>query len=305
MSLKKAIHLLLNEKLVVIPTETVYGLAALASSDIAVSQIYAIKERPTFNPLIVHISDFEMLKTFAQINENQKKACSFFWNQQKPLTVVLPLKKNHPISPLVTAGLKTIAVRIPNHPLTLDLIKKTGPLAAPSANKSNTVSPTTAEHVKKSFGMMCPYVLNGGNCSIGLESTILDLTQDLPTLLRPGGVSLEELANYYKKEIPLQKNQKVIAPGMMKKHYSPGCPVYLNTYDVEKNGILIGFGLNTPQHAQYNLSPNGDLIEAAKNLFDILNEIQDLKPKSVSVMPIPKIGIGLAINDRLERAAAI
>ncbi|CAO5674831.1 MAG: Threonylcarbamoyl-AMP synthase [Holosporales bacterium] len=300
-----AVQSLLKEDVVAIPTETVYGLAALATSDKGVLKIYSLKKRPSFNPLIVHVTDFDMILSFADLNSFSKDVCSNFWNQKKPLTVVLPLKKDHPLSNFVTSGLNTVAVRRPNHDLALKLIQKTGPLAAPSANISNSVSPTTKEHVALSFKDECPFILDGGPCSVGVESTILDLTNNVPTLLRPGGVTLLDLKNYFGFDVKINEAHTIVAPGMMKHHYSPGCPIYLNAQNKKEGGLFVGFGTSTLDFEDFNLSMSQNLEEAAQNLFKILNKILTLKPRSASFAPIPMEDIGLAINDRLKKAAAL
>ncbi|HCU06179.1 MAG TPA: threonylcarbamoyl-AMP synthase [Holosporales bacterium] len=299
----KAVQILSHGGICAIPTETVYGLAADATNSEAVSKIYALKNRPTFNPLIVHVTSIEQATAFAEISNDHQKVCTYFWEKQQPLTVVLPLRAKHAISPLVTAGLKTIAIRKPNHPMALDIIHKVGPIAAPSANQSTHISPTSAEHVRKSFGKNSPYIVDGGPCTVGLESTILDLTTTEPCILRAGGVTKETLEAYFK--CPLNTTSATIkAPGMMKKHYSPGCPVILNTEAVTPGDVLLGFGPTTPDYASINLSPTGNLIEAATNLFDALHTLESMNPKRILISPIPMIGLGLAINDRIARAAA-
>lgn len=303
--IQKIISLLKKEEIAAIPTETVYGLAGIATSYKAVSKIYKLKNRPAFNPLIVHVSNVEQIHTFAELSLEQITCLEYFWNHEQPLTIVLRLKNNHQITPLVTAGLSTIAVRKPHHPLAIEIIKQTGPLAAPSANTSNKLSPTKAEHVESSFGENAPLILDGGECLIGLESTILHLVDiKKPILLRAGGVSLEKLEAFFKQTISLHTEKKIQAPGQLKHHYSPGCPLKMNTTTIEDGEVLLGFGENAPPYTTLNLSQKGHLDEAAHNLFHALYQLSLLKPKAIAVMPIPKTGIGLAINDRLERAAA-
>ena len=298
-----AIEILSRGGICAIPTETVYGLAADATNSDAVAKIYTLKNRPTFNPLIVHVTSIEQAANFANVTDDHKKVCTHFWERGLPLTVVLPLHTKHPISPLVTAGLKTIALRKPHHPMALDIIHKVGPIAAPSANQSTHISPTSAEHIRKSFGKNAPYIVDGGPCPVGLESTILDLSTTKPCILRAGGVTKETLEAYFK--CPLNTASSTIkAPGMMKKHYSPGCPVILNTEVVSPGDVLLGFGPKTPDYASINLSPTGNLIEAATNLFDALYTLESMKPKRILIAPIPMIGLGIAINDRIARAAA-
>lgn len=301
--LDNAVRILSCGGICAIPTETVYGLAADAKNSDAVAKIYALKNRPTFNPLIVHVASIEQATEFAEISEKNKIICSYFWGKNLPLTLVLPLRKQHQISPLVTAGLNTIAVRKPNHPTALDIIQKVGPIAAPSANQSTHISPTSADHVRKSFGRDAPYIVDGGPCTVGLESTIVDLSDKNPCILRAGGVTKEELEAYFK--MPLNIASKTIkAPGMMKKHYSPGCTVILNCEAIKTDDVLLGFGPSTPDCATLNLSPTGNLTEAATNLFDALYKLEAMKPKRILISPIPMTGLGIAINDRISRAAS-
>ncbi|CAO4843897.1 MAG: Threonylcarbamoyl-AMP synthase [Holosporales bacterium] len=302
--LDAAADLLNNNQVVAIPTETVYGLAAKATSHDAVSKIYALKNRPSFNPLIVHVHDLDAIATFAHLSAKASACCAFFWDQKSPLTVVLPLKEGHLISPLVTAGLQTIAVRLPHHPICQDLLARTGPLAAPSANVSNTLSPTSADLVMQSFKEKCPPILDGGACTVGVESTILDLSTHTPHILRPGGVTKEMLDDYFKDDIHFAPTNTIKAPGQMKVHYSPGCPVLLNKENCQEGEVLLAFGPNAPEDA-LNLSPAGDLVEAAAHLFQYLAILALQKPKAIAVMPIPLHGMGAAINDRLSRAAAL
>ncbi|PIZ33167.1 MAG: threonylcarbamoyl-AMP synthase [Alphaproteobacteria bacterium CG_4_10_14_0_8_um_filter_37_21] len=301
--INKAVQILSDEGICAIPTETVYGLAADATNSNAVAKIYALKNRPTFNPLIVHVSSIKQATAFAEISSENHKVCSYFWDQNLSLTVVLPLKATHLISPLVTAGLNTIAVRRPNHPIALDIINRVGPIAAPSANQSMHISPTSADHVCKSFGKNSPYIVDGGLCTVGLESTILDLSNKIPCILRAGGVTKEDLETYFK--MSLNSASKTIkAPGMMKKHYAPACPVILNAQTMQPGDVLLGFGPKTPKGSTLNLSPTGNLTEAATNLFDALYKLEAMKPKRILISPIPMIGLGIAINDRISRAAA-
>jgi L-threonylcarbamoyladenylate synthase len=250
-----------------------------------------------------HVTSIEQAASFAEISDAHHKICTYYWKQKSPLTVVLPLREKHPISPLVTAGLKTIAIRKPHHPMALDIIHQVGPIAAPSANQSTHISPTSAEHIRKSFGTNTPYILDGGPCTVGLESTILDLSTTEPCILRAGGVTKENLEAYFNH--PLNTASTTIkAPGMMKKHYSPGCPVILNAETITPGDVLLGFGANAPTDALLNLSPTGNLVEAATNLFDFLYKLESMNPKRILISPIPMIGLGIAINDRIARAAA-
>lgn len=289
-------------EVVAIPTETVYGLAADASQDLAVAKIFALKGRPHFNPLILHIHSLEQLEIYAEIPPLLASLANAFW--PGPLTVVLPRKANAPLSELVTAGLDTLAVRWPAHPLTQQLLQQYGkPLAAPSANKSNSLSPTSAQAVAASFASQAPFIIDGGDCPIGLESTIIDLTTSSPTLLRPGGITAEAL----KEVLPTLQNKEEIpslikAPGMLKKHYAPQLPLRLNALHPFPGEAFLGFG---SLRGNLNLSPSGDLTEAAANLFRMLRQLDTPMYQGIAVAPIPLHHLGAAINDRLQRAAAV
>lgn len=291
------VNILRAGEIVGLPTETVYGLAGDATNDQAVAKIFNIKGRPTFNPLIVHVPDSHMIETFAVLKSTFESILQLFW--PGPLTVVLPLQASHGISPLVTAGLDTVAVRIPNHPKVLACLNTFGrPIAAPSANISGKVSPTSVAHVKKYFPDLP--VLDGGVCAVGLESTILDLSGDTPKLLRPGGISLEALEEAFGQKITITQSSDIInAPGQLSKHYAPDVPLRLNAQEAEGDELLLGFG---EVRGDYTLSRGGDLQEAAANLFHMLHIISGQK-RPVAVSPIPDTGLGRAINDRLRRAA--
>lgn len=216
------------------------------------------------------------------------------------------------MSPLVTAGLGTIALRMPHHPIMAEIIHAVGPLAAPSANRSMHISPTTAEHIRSSFGDQTPHIVDAGPCRVGVESTIIDLSQQRPNLLRAGGVAVEALEAYFKETLfQLNTNYDkghtsptLLAPGMMRKHYAPKCPVVLGVTTKQPGDVLLGFGADIHDTSDFNLSPTGDLTEAAANLFSALYYLENLNPKRIIVSPIPSYGLGLAINDRLKRAAA-
>lgn len=310
--IEQAIMLLKQGKVCALPTETVYGLAADATNTQAVAQIYALKNRPHFNPLIVHIASFQQAHDIAEISDKNAQCCTFFWDLKAPLTVVLPLKNNHKISPLVTASLDTIALRMPHHPIIAEIIHAVGPLAAPSANRSMHISPTTADHIRSSFGALTPHIVDAGPCRVGVESTILDLSTETPTLLRAGGVPLEALEAYFQQPLTHFNTDhdkgntpsSLRAPGMMKKHYAPKCAVVLERTTKQPGDVLLGFATDINDSSDFNLSPTGDLTEAAANLFSALYYLEHLNPKRIIVAPIPKHGLGLAINDRLKRAAA-
>jgi L-threonylcarbamoyladenylate synthase len=295
--LQKAANLLLEGNLVAFPTETVYGLGADATSDIACAKIYKTKGRPSNNPLIVHVATIEEARKIAIFHIAAETLAAKFW--PGPLTLVLPLKPDVKISEIVTAGLQTIAIRIPSHETALELIRATGkPIAAPSANPSGYVSPTTTSHVRKNFPDL--FILEGSNSEYGLESTIIDLTSK-PTILRYGFITPESLSEALGRMVIYNHSYEHIkAPGMLAKHYSPRAHVRLNATSLEEGEIGIGFG---DTDFDLNLSKSGDLIEAASNLFNML-QIADGQAKQIAIAPIPAEGIGLAINDRLSRAAS-
>jgi len=300
--LEAAASLLREGELVAFPTETVYGLGANATSDDAVAAIFAAKQRPDFNPLIVHGRDREMLSAFVEFTPLANKLADTFWPGS--LTLVLKRKADCPISLLVSAGLDTIAVRVPNHSLAQSLLSAANlPIAAPSANSSGEVSPTTADHVVTSLSGRIAAVLDGGSCTVGIESTVVDLSTEKPTLLRPGGVAVEALEAVCG---PLARPQKdpeaPRSPGMLARHYAPGRPVRLNAVDKRAGEAHLAFGASDVDFT-LNLSPTGDTVEAAANLFAMLRALDRPEFSGIAIAPIPNDGLGLAINDRLKRAA--
>ncbi|MGD9638120.1 MAG: L-threonylcarbamoyladenylate synthase [Alphaproteobacteria bacterium] len=301
-NIKQAVSLLNEGKLVAFPTETVYGLGADAENDLAVASIFEAKGRPSFNPLIVHVSDIEMAEKYALFNDNARLAYSKFC--PGAFTMVLPRNKSSKLSYLVTAGLDTVAIRIPKHPLIQDILKsfKKG-IAAPSANASGTVSPTTAEHVFSSLGSRVDLILDGGSCEVGLESTIVDFSEERPAILRHGFVTKEDLEQVFSTvdiNDKITKNPK--APGMLASHYAPSLKLRINVETPDKGEAFLGFG---DVVCDANLSEKSDLREAASNLFAYIRMLDDNnKYSGIAVAPIPEYGLGLAINDRLKRAAA-
>ncbi len=289
--------------LVAFPTETVYGLGADARNGHAVASVYAAKGRPSFNPLIVHVADLDTAKRYAGFNDLALSLAAEFW--PGPLTLVLPLTKNHDLSELVTAGLDSVAIRIPQHPVAQALLNAfNGPLAAPSANPSGRISPTQAAHVIADMNGKINAVLDGGNCTVGLESTILKIEGSKVSLLRAGGVSVEQITNVLGQGIATSSDPKTPqSPGQLKSHYAPKAQVRLNVGAVKDHEVLLGFGPDCAD-AALNLSPTGDLIEAAANLFSYLRKMDALALDGIAISPIPMSGLGLAINDRLKRAAA-
>ncbi|MEW6577431.1 MAG: L-threonylcarbamoyladenylate synthase [Pseudomonadota bacterium] len=299
-AISEAVERLRAGAVVAIPTETVYGLAADASNADAVAQIYRTKGRPDFNPLIVHVPDHAAAERLAQFDDRASKLAVRFW--PGPLTLVLPLQPDARVAKAVTAGLPTIALRCPAHPVMQAVLKQSGlALAAPSANRSGGISPTRAEHVAHSFGETMPLVLDAGPCAAGLESTIVAIRENGWQLLRPGPVTAAEIEALLD-EPPLPvSDAKIEAPGQLASHYAPSKPVRLDAREVVEGEWHIGFGVVA---GDYNLSPEGDLVEAATRLFDALHKGDASKATSIAVAPIPDEGIGAAINDRLKRAAA-
>ena len=302
-NLKKAKKNLDSDNIIGIPTETVYGLAGNAYSDKSVKKIFKLKKRPVFNPLIIHFKNLNDLKNDVMLNTNFKKLYSVFC--PGPITFILKKKKNSRISKIATAGEKTVAVRIPKHKTARNLLSIIKfPLAAPSANISSKLSPTSAKDVFEEFGNKIKFILDGGQCKIGLESTIVDLARK-PFVLRPGSITVEKIQKILKKKIKIKKNSKrVKAPGQLKLHYSPGIPVKMNRKNAEKHQALIGFGKKFKVGKNYfNLSKKGNLKEAANNLYKTLREIRKRNFKSIAVVKIPNTEIGCAINDRLRKAS--
>ena len=308
----RASHFLNRDEPVGIPTETVYGLAANALSTEAVIRIFEVKNRPSFDPLIVHVAGIAAAEAIAfEVPEDAHKMMESF----SPGPVTFILKKKPVIPDLVTAGHPTVGIRIPRHPQTQLLLESLEyPLAAPSANPFGFVSPTTAMHVNQQLGDKIPYILDGGPCSVGIESTIIDFTKEEVQVLRLGGLTveaIEEVLGYKVKKIRTSSSRPE-APGMLTAHYSPGCPVVLGNIQSEykkrgvKNPGFITFGEMTPPAPgpEFNLSTDGKLSEAAKNLFSALRFFADKKVDVVFAAYLPENGLGRAINDRLKRAAA-
>lgn len=295
-----AADLLRGGQIVAIPTETVYGLAGDASNADAVAHIYVAKGRPDFNPLIVHIPDKAAAERLADFNELADRLANAFW--PGPITLVLPLRDDAPVTKAVTAGLPTIALRCPAHPVMQAVLAKSGlDLAAPSANISGGISPTRAEHVLTSLGGAVPLILDAGACAAGLESTIVAVRADGWQILRPGPVTelqISEIAG--SGAIPMTET-KIEAPGQLASHYAPSKQVRLNANAKADGEYLIGFGA---VDGNDNLSLSGDLAQAAAHLFDALHRADASAAQSIAVAPIPGEGIGVAINDRLARAAA-
>ena len=300
-TIARAATFLRQGRLVAFPTETVYGLGADATNDRAVAAIFAAKGRPSFNPLIIHLAGTDGAAGLVAMDDRALALARRFW--PGPLTLVLPRRADCPVSLLASAGLDSLAVRVPSHPVALALLAATGrPLAAPSANPSGRISPTTASHVAADFDPPPALILDGGACSVGVESTVLDLTGRRPVLLRPGGIARERLeAQLGPLDLP-SADDGVRAPGMLASHYAPARPLRLNAEQARPGEALLGFGPNAPTGC-LNLSPGEDLAEAAANLFAMLRRLDGPPQTAIAVMPIPGNGLGLAINDRLRRAA--
>lgn len=299
-ALREAALLIRAGEPVAVPTETVYGLAADATDSSAVAAIYSAKGRPSFNPLIVHVADRAMAAQLAEFGPVAERLADRFW--PGPLTLVLPVRADSGLSPLVTAGLPTVALRLPAHPAMRALIRESGcPLAAPSANRSGSISPTRAEHVLTSLDGKIRMILDEGPTSEGLESTIAAPEADRVRLLRPGPVTAAMLEEASGLPVAIGTGERIEAPGQLESHYAPSKPVRLNAMRAERDEYLIGFGL-MPCHI--NLSAEADLQEAAANLFAALHIADASAASRIAVAPVPHEGVGAAINDRLRRAAA-
>ena len=296
----KAADLLLGGALVAFPTETVYGLGALATDDKAVARIYEAKGRPSFNPLISHVANVEAAFTLGEFSADALKLAARFW--PGPLTLVLPRWSSCNVSLLASAGLPSLAIRVPQHPIALELLRAVGkPVVAPSANPSGRISPTTAQHVRDGLGDKVAMILDGGPCAVGVESTVISFLDGKAVLLRAGGLArdvIEEALGYSLSEA---RGGVMHSPGQMESHYAPHATIRLNAEAPIGNEAYLGFG---KFEASHNLSPTGDVVEAAANLFRMLHELDAIKPDRIAVAPIPMTGLGEAINDRLKRAAA-
>ena len=292
-------------EVVAIPTETVYGLAGDATNGAAIAKVYEAKGRPRFNPLIVHVADMKMASDVAIFDTLSRKLAAAFW--PGPLTIVLPLRIGHAVHPLVSAGLDTVGLRMPDglaHEVIASLDR---PLAAPSANASGRISPTTAQAVEADIGDRIPLILDGGATPVGVESTIVKIVDGAVRLLRPGGVAAEDIEAVIGMPLVRANAGKVEAPGMLASHYAPAAAVRLDAQALRPGEALLSFGrfaISGSPVASRNLSPSGDLREAASNLFSFLAELDRSGASTIAVAPIPEHGLGEAINDRLRRAAA-
>lgn len=305
-AIEEAARLLRDGGLVAFPTETVYGLGADATNDRAVARIFAAKGRPRFNPLIAHVPGRAEAEALVHLDERGREAIRRFW--PGPLSLVLPRRADSGLSLLASAGLDTVALRAPAHPVARALLCAAGrPTAAPSANRSGRISPTSAADVAAELGDEVDLILDGGPCPVGIESTVLDLTGPVPVLLRPGGVPLEELRDVLGEiEVPSAGEAAPRSPGRLPSHYAPSLPVRLNATSVRPGEALLAFGPDAPPGFAETLflSRRGDLAEAAANLFAMLRRLDRPDFAGIAVMPISEEGLGRAINDRLRRAAA-
>jgi len=301
-NLSKAINSLKKKELIGVPTETVYGLAGNAYSSTAIKKIYILKKRPFKNPLIIHYYGLEQLKKDVELNDNFFMLYKNF--SPGPITFVLKKKKESLLSNVATAKLKTVAVRVPKNKILRKILKSLNfPLAIPSANKSSHISPVSAKDVVQEFNNSVKIILDGGSCKIGLESTVVDLTSK-PKILRPGFIGPITISKALNRKIINVNSGIIKAPGMLKRHYSPGVPMKLNQKKAKDNEAFIVFGKKYKKGKNiFNLSHKSNLNEAAKNLYKTLRIIKNKKYKMICVCSIPQAGIGLAINDRLKRAA--
>ena len=307
-NLKQAADCLQAGGLVAFPTETVYGLGAVATNSSAVARIFSAKQRPQFNPLISHFSTAEAALAAGHRSNAAKRLAAAFW--PGAMTLILQRPEKSLITALASAGTDTLAIRVPSHPAALDLLERVKvPVVAPSANPSGSISPSTAAHVANGLGAACDMILDGGPCEKGIESTVIDCRPERPVLLRPGPLTPEQIADQIGIELqiskPFHQASQPVSPGQIESHYAPRAIVRLNAEDKRQDEVYIGFG---PSRAglipDFNLSEQADLIEAAANLFAILHEADALGTAAIAFGPIPMAGLGAAINDRISRAAA-
>lgn len=304
-AIKQAAQALARGEIVAFPTETVYGLGANALDARAVAKVFAAKERPRFNPLIVHVPNLETAESYAAIDATARRLAQAFW--PGPLSLVLKKRSGCGIADLVSAGLDTIALRAPAHPVAQALLEAAKfPIAAPSANRSGRVSPTTAAHVESELGERPAMILDGGPCPLGIESTVVSVIDGEPGLLRPGALPREAIELVLGAPLATARaNHRGASPGQLASHYAPATPLRLNVTQPDAGDALLAFGPDTPDFAGpiTNLSHQGNLEEAAAKLFAALRELDQIGTTAIAVMPIPATGLGEAINDRLRRAA--
>ncbi len=306
-AIRRAADLLRAGELVGFPTETVYGLGADATNPAAVAKIYAAKHRPRFNPLIVHVADLAAAQQLAEFSDAAGRLAAAFW--PGPLTLVLPLRAEAGIPDITVAGLATVAIRVPKHAVAQDLLRTFGhPVAAPSANRSGHVSATSPDHVAADLGAHCALILEAGSSEIGLESTVIDASSGELTVLRQGGLPRDKITAETGEKIALAgaTGRRPNSPGQLLSHYAPRCGLRMNATAIGPSEALLAFGPHAPdtKGPSINLSPSGDLREAATRLFAALRELDQPGINCIAAMPIPDTGLGEAINDRLRRAAA-
>lgn len=304
-SIDRAAQALTRGEIVAFPTETVYGLGANALDAATVAKVFAVKDRPRFNPLIVHVLGREQAEAYGVVNDPARKLIKAFW--PGPLSLVLPRRRGCAIADLVSAGLDTIALRAPSHPVARALLESAKlPVAAPSANRSGHVSPTTAAHVEAELGNLPAMILNGGPCTLGLESTVLGVGGDRVTILRLGALAREEIEKVLGRKLAApEPGRKVTSPGQLAVHYAPKTPLRLNASKPREGEAFLALGPDAPIHTgpSINLSQRGDLNEAAANFFAAVRKLDSEGADAIAVMPVPNQGLGEAINDRLQRAA--
>ena len=290
-------------KLVIFPTETVYGIGASAYNTYAVAKLYEVKNRPKFNPLIVHCANKEMAFKLVKVTKLAEQLADAFW--PGPMSLVLTCVENNPICALARAGLDSVALRVPENQVCRQLLEVAGiPVVAPSANLSGTLSPTDVKHLRKELIESCDEVIDAGRCTKGIESTIIDARKQIPIMLRPGPITQDDIKTQINIQCPYPSKEKIerpLSPGQLDSHYAPFAKVRLNATQKQQGEIFIGFN---SLNADFNLTETGDLIEAAANLFDMLHLADRQNPTRIAVAPIPNKGIGQAINERLARAAA-
>ncbi len=311
-TISAAANLLRAGKLVAFPTETVYGLGGIATQGDVVARIFAAKGRPAFNPLICHVADAAAAQEIARFSKSAIRLADAFW--PGPLTLVLPRTENCPVSQLASAGLGTIAVRVPSHETARAILRAVGqPIAAPSANASGSISPTRAHHVAASLGGKIDMILDGGACDIGIESTIVHCDGDTVRLLRAGAVSMDDIEQVLGRKTCVEDlnddTGKPTSPGQLRSHYAPRAGLRVDADRINPGDALLAFGPNLPDGVEaaatiLNLSETGNLVEAAANLFDCLHRLDASGAKTIACAKIPQTGLGIAINDRLRRAAA-
>ena len=305
-SIKIAIKKLFAGELVIFPTETVYGLGADATNSDAVKKIYKVKNRPFNNPIISHFRNLEKVNDHVELNDIAIKLANFFW--PGPLTLILKKKESSTISPYVSNHNELIGCRVPNHSIVQEIFQSFDlPIAAPSANISEKLSTTNISHLDKEFKKNI-FTINGGDCNLGLESTVINVFSNTPRILRYGSISVEEIKDIIPEiKSDIIKDKNTLSPGKQLKHYSPNIPIRINVNNVYEGEVLLNFGLNNLVSNIYelNLSSTGDLKEAAKNFFDYLHKLDCNKYKGIAVAPIPNLGLGKTMNDRLIRASTI